>query len=61
MYFYIYVCMYVCMYVCTELRNYEEVVAVLRMLRPEENFHFLVDKEILAILADAKKDAAISA
>lgn len=44
----------------TELRNYEEVVAVLRMLRPEDNFHFNVDQEILAILAEAKKDAAIS-
>lgn len=33
---------------------------MLRMLRPEENFHFNVDKEILAILEDAKRDAAIS-
>eukprot|EP01036_Dinobryon_divergens_P025085 gene25085-33600_t len=43
----------------SELRNYEEVVAVLRMLRPADNFHFNVDKEIFSILADAKKDAAI--
>mmetsp|Transcript_14699 Transcript_14699/g.20195 ORF Transcript_14699/g.20195 Transcript_14699/m.20195 type:complete len:528 (+) Transcript_14699:268-1851(+) len=42
------------------ISNYQEVVDLLRKLRPAENFHFNVDREILSLLADAKKDAAIS-